>query len=224
MNAAKPAKAATAGLLVAAAPWNASGDVELEVEFSTGTSGWPSGASVTTGTLGTVVLAGVTSGVLSIAGVVGVTSVCGEVVQVPFTSPGVVTTTGVERAGILASVSVFSTGVGVVITAVGVWEIFVSSVIGVGAGVQPTVIASFSADVVLVIMVGVSETVVSVDAGVGAKDLASVQVSSPVLVPELGRVVFIGYVEIEWVMMVKVCVIGTVFGISLIVITVLFTG
>lgn len=39
MNAAKPAKAATAGLLVAAAPWNASGDVELAVEFATGTSG-----------------------------------------------------------------------------------------------------------------------------------------------------------------------------------------
>ena len=146
---------------------------------------------MTTGTLGTVVLAGVTSGVLSISGVVGVTSVCGEVVQVPFTTLAVVTITGVERAGILASVSVFSTGVGV-------WEIFV--------------------------MLGVSETVVSVDAGVGARDLTSVQVSFPVLVPKLGKVVFIGYVEIEWVMIVKVCVIGTVFGLSLIVITVLVTG
>ena len=111
---------------------------------------------MTIGTLGTVVVAGVTSGVLSISGVVGVTSVCGEVVQVPFTSPGVVTTTGVERAGILASVSVFSTGVGVLIIAVGVWEMIVTFVIGVGAGVQPSVIASFSPDVVLVITVGVS--------------------------------------------------------------------
>ena len=64
----------------------------------------------------------------------------------------------------------------------------------------------------------------SVEARVGARDLASVQVSFPVLVPKVGKVVFIGYVEIEWVIMVKVCVIGTVFGLSLIVITVLVTG
>ena len=180
MNAAKPAKAATAGVLVTAAPWNASGVVELEVEFSTGTSGLPLGASVTTGTLGTVVLAGVTSGVSSISGVVGVTSACGEVVQVSVTSPGVVTTTGVERAGILTSVSVSSTGVGVLILAVSVWEICVSIVIGVGAGVPPSVVNHFSADVVFVYMVEISETLVSVDAGVGARDFASVQVSFPV--------------------------------------------
>lgn len=39
MNAAKPAKAAAAGLLVGAAPLKASGDVELGVEVSTGYSG-----------------------------------------------------------------------------------------------------------------------------------------------------------------------------------------
>ena len=96
---------------------------------------------MTSGTLGTVVLAGDTSGVLSISGVVGVTAACGEVVQVSVSSAAVVTTTGVERAGILTSVS---------------------------------------------------EIVVSVDAGVGARDLASVQVSFPVLVTKLGKVVFTG--------------------------------
>ena len=135
---------------------------------------------MTTGTLDTVVLAGVTPGVLSISGVVGVTSVCGEVVQVPFTSPGVATTTGVERAGILTSVSVSSTGVGVLIIAVGVWEMFVSIVIGVGVGVPPSVTIHFAADVVFVIMVEISKTLVSVDAWVGARDFTSVQVSFPV--------------------------------------------
>jgi len=39
MNAAKPAKAASAGLLVGAAPLKASGEVELGVEVSAGNSG-----------------------------------------------------------------------------------------------------------------------------------------------------------------------------------------
>ena len=39
MIAAKPAKAATAGLLVGAAPLKASGDVEFGIEVSTGYSG-----------------------------------------------------------------------------------------------------------------------------------------------------------------------------------------
>ena len=159
---------------------------------------------MTTGTLGTVVLAGVTSGVLSIPGVVGVTSVCGEVVQVPFTSPGVVTTTGVERAGILASVvQVPFTSPGVV-TTTGVER----------AGILASVVQ------VPFTFPGVVTTTGVERAGI----LVSVQVSSPVLVPEVGKVVFIGYVEIEWVVIVKVCVIGTVFGVSLIVTTVLLTG
>ena len=124
-----------------------------------------------------MVPAGVTSGVLSVSGVVGVTSACGELVQVSVTSPGVVTTTGVERAGILTSVSVSSTGVGVLIIAVGVREIFVSIVIGVGVGIPPSLVTHFSVDVVFVIIVAISETLVSVDAGVGARDFASVQVS-----------------------------------------------
>lgn len=40
----------------------------------------------------------------------------------------------------------------------------------------------------------------------------------------MGEVVVIGNVDIELVVMVKVCVIGTVLGVSLIVTTVLVTG
>lgn len=80
----------------------------------------------------------------------------------------------------MTSVSVSSTGVGLLIIAVGVWEIYVSIVIGVGAGVPPSVITHFSADVIFVIMVEILETLVSVDAGIGDRDFASVQVSFPV--------------------------------------------
>ena len=98
MNAAKPAKAATPGLFVGAAPLKARGEVEVGEEVSTGYSGCPSVASVMSGA--TVVLAGVTSGVLSIPGVVEVASTSGDIVPLSISFSGAVTTTGGGGAGV----------------------------------------------------------------------------------------------------------------------------
>lgn len=178
MNAAKPAKAATAGLLVGAAPVNASGDVELAVDVSAGYSGWPSVASVMRGALGTVVLVGVVSGVVSTPAMVEVASISGEFVELSVSFSGVVTTTGVGVEG---------------------------------AGVSTSVSVSFSGGGVLMIVVGVSEIAVSIS------------VSFSGLLTIMGVVVVIGNVDIELVVMVKVFVIGTVLGVSLMVTTVLVT-
>ena len=140
MNAAKPAKAATAGLFVGATPLKASGDVELGVEVSTGYLGWPSVASVMIGEFGTMVLAGVTSGVL---GVAGVASTSGVVVLVSISFSGVITTTGVGRAVLLTSVLSSFSGVGVLTIVVGVLEIVVSIVVGVKAKLSISVSVSF---------------------------------------------------------------------------------
>ena len=83
-------------------------------------------------------------------------------------------------------------------------------------------VTSFCGEVVQVLFT--SPGVVTTTGVERAGTMASVQVSFPVLVPKVGKVEFIGYLEIEWVVIVKVCVIGTVFGVSLIVITVLVTG
>jgi len=190
MNAAKPAKAATPGLFVGAAPLKARGEEELGEEVSTGYSGCPSVASVMSGAPGTVVLAGVTCGVLSISGVVVVASTSGDVVPLSISFSKEVLTTGVEGAGVSTSVSVSFSGGGVLITVVGVSEIVVAIVIGVVAGVSTSVSVSFSGGEVRMIVVGV----------------------------------VIGKVVIELVVTVKVCVIGTVLGVWLIVMTVLVTG
>ena len=132
-----------------------------------------------------MVLAGVTWCVLSIAGDVDVVSTSGTVALVPVSFSGGVTTTGVELSTL---VSVSFSGVGVLIIIVGILEMVVSIVIGVGARV-----------------------VISVSVSLGGK----------VTIFVVGEV--IEKVIIELVVMLRVCVIGTVLGVSLIVTTTLVT-
>lgn len=100
----------------------------------------------------------------------------------------------------------------------------VVTTIGVG-GAGDFISVSFSSlgGGVPIIVVGVSEMVVSIIIGVGAGVSTSVSVSFSGLVTKMGEVVVSGNVDIEPAVMVKVCVIGTVLGVSLTVTTVLFT-
>ena len=93
-----------------------------------------------------------------------------------------------------------------------------------GAGVLTSVSVSFSGGGILFIVVGVSEIAISVIIEVGARVLTSVSVSFPgVRVRIIIVGVVIGKVFIELVVTVKVCVIGTVLAVWLIVTTVLDT-
>ena len=177
------------------------------------------------GAVGAVLLAGVDPGVDSTFAVVEVASTLGLVVPLSISFSGVVTTTGVGRAGVSTSVSVPFSGGGVLAIVVGVLEVVVWIMIGVGAGVSISVSVSCSGAGVLIIVSGVSEMVVSIMIGVGAGVPISVAVSflgGEVRIIAVG--VVNGNVVIELVVMVNVCVIGTVFGVSLTVTTVLVTG
>ena len=103
------------------------------------------------GALGTMVLAGVTPGVFSMAGGVEVASTSGMVALVSVSFSGVITTTGVELS---TSVSVPFSGVGVLSIVVGILEMVVSIVIGVGAGVVFSVSVSFLGGKVTMFVVG----------------------------------------------------------------------
>ena len=143
-------------------------------------------------------------------GALGTVLLAGVVSGVPST-PGVVAVPLISGEVVTVSAScgvVTTTGVG-------------------GDGVSISVSASFSGGGVLIIVVGVSETVVSrmigVGVGVSTSVSTSVSVSCSSVVARVGVFVVIGYVDIELVVMVKVCVIGTVIGVWLTVTTVLVT-
>lgn len=96
---------------------------------------------------------------------------------------------------------------------------------GVGeAGVLTSVSVSFTGGRVLIIAIGVSEMVVPSKIGVEARVSSSILVSFSGVVTRMGVAVVIGRVDIELVVIMKVCVTGTVLGVSLIVTTVLVTG
>lgn len=138
------------------------------------------------GALGTVVLTGVTSGVLSIVGVVEAASTPGEVVPVSVSCSGVVTTTGVGRAGLLDSVSITCLGVGDVEVASTPGEIVLVSVSFSGVVTTTSVgrdefmdrvSTSVSGVGVLYIVDGVLEMAVSIAIGEEVGILISVSVS-----------------------------------------------
>ena len=138
------------------------------------------------GALGTMVVAGVTPDILSMAGGVEIASTSGtdDLVSVAFSE--VVTTTGLELS---TSVSVSFSGAGVLRIVVGILEMVVSIVMGVGAGVIFSVSLSISGGEVTILVIG--------------------EVIEKVL--------------IELVVMLRVRVICTVLGVSLIVKTMLVT-
>lgn len=166
------------------------------------------------GAPGTVVLAGATSGVLSVSSFV-------EAVPLSVSFSGVVTTTGVGEDRVLILVSFSFTGGGVLMITVGVSEMVVSVEMWVGTGVSTSVSVSFTGGGVLFVTTGVSGMVVPIELGVEV--LTSVFVSFSGVVKKMRVVVVIGRVDTELVVIMKVCVIGMVLGVSLIVTTALVT-
>ena len=129
-------------------------------------------------------------------------------------------------AGVTCGVLSMAGGVEVVSTSGTVALVPVSFFGGVtttGVELSTSVSVSFSGVGVLSIVVGTLEMVVSNVIGVGARVVTSVSVSlgGKVTIFVVGEV--IEKVIIELVVMLRVCVIGTVLGVSLIVTTILVT-
>ena len=125
-------------------------------------------------------------------------------------------------AGVTSGVLSISGVVEVVPASISFSEVVTTA--GVGeAGVSTSLSVSVSGDGVLIVVVEVSGILVPIMTGVGAGVSTSLSVSFSGAVTKIGVVVVDEYVDIELVVMVKVWVIGTVLGVSLIVMTVLVT-